>query len=139
MDHCETCGKLIQQGEGQCYACRRNPESRPERARDMTTPVVARPVDAREVPATAEDDVYRKEPCVRCRKHAAMVDSDFCLSCQLELLSLLGEAAHELFQTPAPPPKPPVSSSVSLMNDVDGKRDRTATSRIRVVGGAKLK
>ena len=86
-----------------------------------------------------DDAVFRDEPCVRCRKHAAMIDSEFCLACQLELVSLRGDAAHELFLVPPQPPKPPVSSSVSLMSDIDDKRERTATSHIRVAGATKIK
>ncbi len=139
MQNCETCGRLISAPRGvtQCLACRQaarapKPEVLPE------TPLVSE----RDIPdkAAPEEISYKRdESCVRCRKHHAMVDSEFCLACQLELLSLLGDAAHDMFQTPQPPPKPPVSSAVSLMNDVEEKRDRTATSRIRVVGAAKLK
>ena len=132
MVQCESCGKLIDASGGDtlCRACRG--EAAPE--------VVAPPasVPAEKI-ADDGDEPLRKEPCVRCRKHLAMVDSEFCLGCQLELLSLLGDAAHELFQAPPPPPKPKVSSSVSLMSDIEEKRDRTATSHIRVVGGVKLK
>lgn len=130
MEHCETCGKLIDPslGETQCRACREA---------EMHSEAV---VPQEESLQPEEVDVLEgSEPCVRCRKHLAMVDSEFCLACQLELLSLLGDAAHELFQAPPPPPKPPVTSAVSLMNDIDKKRDRTPTSSIRVVGGVKIK
>ncbi len=134
MEQCKTCGKLMDasRGQTQCYACRAAEaasDEAPER-------------DRASLPDEQPDEIdylAGAEPCVRCRKHLAMVDSEFCLACQLELLSLLGDAAHELFQTPPPPPKPPVSSAVSLMNDVEGKRDRTPTSRVRVVGGVKIK
>ena len=133
MVQCERCGKLIDESgdSTQCLACRRE-----EVSTEDVAPSTAAP--AKE-PVAKDDEPLGKEPCVRCRKHLAMVDSEFCLACQLELLSLLGDAAHELFNTPPPPPKPKVSSSVSLMSDIEEKRDRTATSHIRVVGGVKLK
>jgi hypothetical protein len=133
MVQCERCGKLIDATADttRCRTCRDE-----EDASEVVTP--PRPAPPKE-PVVSDDEPFGKEPCVRCRKHLAMVDSEFCLACQLELLSLLGDAAHELFNTPPPPPKPKVSSSVSLMSEIEDKRSRTATSHIRVVGGAKIK
>lgn len=136
MEHCDLCGKLIQIGEGRCRACRREAEL----SSDAKSSPKSEPREA--VPAPEPDDAddpYQDELCVRCRKHYAIKESDFCLACQLELLSMLGGAAHELFQEAPPPPKPPIASPASLMSDLDAKRERTATSRINVVGGVKIK
>ena len=132
MEHCEVCGKLIQRGEGRCFSCRRQDGAAFEQP-------VEPPVDVKVARTTYDEDPYEDVPCVRCRKHLAIKDSEFCLACQLELLSVLGDAAHEIFQVAPPPPRPPIASSASLMTDLEEKRARTATSRIRVVGGAKLK
>lgn len=123
MTSCESCGKLIASGTGErlCRACR---------AENLAVP------PAMQTPATAE---VGEVPCVRCRRHIAMEDSHFCLGCQLELVNALGDAAEELFRTPPPAPLPMVSSTVSLMHDLEEKRDRTATSHIRVVGAVKIK
>lgn len=133
MIHCDTCGKLIASGTGetQCRACR-------------VEFLAADPVGAveyvddsgdLEIPISPE---VEELPCVRCRKNTAMVDSHFCLVCQLELVSSLGDAAEELFRTP-PAPDPEVSSPASLMHDLEEKRQRTATSHMRLVGGTKLR
>lgn len=132
MNHCDTCGKLIASGmgESQCRACRTE-------ARAAAHALAAGYAAAAEaLPET--QSVMEAPPCVRCRKHAAMEDSHFCLGCQLELVSALGDAAEELFRTP-PPPLPPVSSPASLMHDLEGKRQRTATSHMSVVGGVRLR
>ena len=133
MIHCDTCGKLIASGTGetQCRACR--VEARAA-AHALAIEYIA-PVEEQENP---EPDVIEAPPCVRCRKNAAMADSHFCLGCQLELVSSLGDAAEELFRTP-PAPEPDVSSPASLMHELEEKRQRTATSHMRLVGGTKLR
>jgi len=55
------------------------------------------------------------------------------------LVAALGEAAEEVFRHPPAPPAPPVASPASLMSDLEDKRERTATSHIRVVGAARIK
>ena len=139
MNHCEICGKLIDAygGESQCLACRKDSASSPLKASGGDAVAPAAPVQ--EAIEVDEPALYSDVPCIRCRKHNALLESEFCLGCQLELLSLLGDAAHEIFQKPPPPKKPPVASAVSLMNDLEEKRERTATSHIRVVGASKLK
>jgi hypothetical protein len=138
MEHCDHCGKLIQAGEIRCRACRVELPLDPE---DGALPPDAAVPDVRNVVAgdRGTEDPYRDEPCVRCRKHPAIRESEFCLACQLEMLSLLGEAAHDVFQVAPAPPKPPIASPASLLSDLEEKRDRTATSRIRVVGASKIK
>jgi len=133
MENCESCGKLIERGVRLCRACK-------EKAAGRGKAPALRRVPPPETPAPPPeaDDVFQDVPCVRCRKHRAMRDSEFCLACQLELLSLLGEAAQEIFLVP-PEPELPVASTVSLMSDLEEKRNRTATSRIRVVGAVKIK
>lgn len=133
MTNCETCGKLMASGTGetQCHACRAE-------ARAAAHAQTVADTAAVEVPESPEPEVIEAPPCVRCRKNAAMVDSHFCLGCQLELVSSLGDAAEELFRTP-PAPEPDVSSPASLMHDLEEKRQRTATSHMRLVGGTKLR
>lgn len=136
MTSCQSCGKLIASGTGEtlCRACRTEAREAAETA--AAPPPAAGPMPEIEVSAAEEVD---PRACVRCRKRHAMEDSDFCVGCQLELISALGDAAEEIFRTPPPPPLPPVASPTSLMNDLEEKRERTATSRIRVVGAAKIK
>lgn len=133
MIQCEICGKLMASGTGetQCRACRAETRA----AAHALAIEFAAPTGIEEVlsPVTIE-----APPCVRCRKNAAMADSHFCLACQLELVSSLGDAAEELFRTP-PAPDPDVSSPASLMHDLEEKRQRTATSHMRLVGGSKLR
>lgn len=133
MNHCDTCGKLIASGtsETQCRACRAEARAA---AHALAVEYTA-PTEVEETPEQAE---IEPPPCVRCRKNAAMADSHFCLGCQLELVSSLGDAAEELFRTP-PAPDPDVSSPASLMHDLEEKRQRTATSHMRLVGGTKLR
>lgn len=136
MIRCDTCGKLIDASKGvtTCRACRD--------AAMIQASEDAPPTEEEEREAEGEELVnplLGDRPCARCRKNQAMVDSEFCLTCQLELLSILGDAAHDLTKVPPPPPKPPVSSSVSLMRDLEDKRERTATSHLRIVGATKLK
>lgn len=137
MIRCDSCGKLIDASKGvtTCRACRDaalvqvSEESPPSDGAEQ----------AKGEREASVDPLVGESPCARCRKNRAMVDSEFCLTCQLELLSILGDAAHDLTKAPPPPPKPPVSSSVSLMNDLESKRERTATSHLRIVGATKLK
>ena len=136
MIHCDVCGKLIDASKGvtTCRSCR-----------DAAVPQVSEkpaPPEEDKKPVNADEEVdylAGAGPCIRCRKNRAMVDSEFCLTCQLELLSILNDAAEDITKAPPPPPKPPVSSAVSLMRDVEDKRERTATSHIRIVGATKLK
>lgn len=131
MTSCQACGKLIASGTGEelCRACRLAKQAAEQPAAPPPT----------SEPAAESPPEERELLCVRCRRHAAIDDSEFCLGCHLELIAALGEAAEEVFRTPPAPPAPPVSSAVSLMSDVADKRDRTATSRIRVAGGVKIK
>ena len=133
MIHCNNCGKLIASGTGetQCRACRAEARAA---AHALAVEYTA-PIEIEEIPVEA---TIEAPPCVRCRKNAAMADSHFCLGCQLELVSSLGDAAEELFRTP-PAPDPHVSSPASLMHDLEEKRQRTATSHMRLVGGTKLR
>lgn len=137
MTNCHVCGKLIASGtaESMCRTCRM--EARAS-ATDIAREYASAIADALELEPQpiAEPELPR---CVRCRKHEVIPDSHFCVGCQLELVNSLGDAAEELFRTPPPPPLPPVASTVSLMQDLDEKRQRTATSHIRVVGGTKLR
>lgn len=132
MTNCDTCGKLMASGTGesQCRACRAESRAAAKAlAADYAAAVESEP---------EEPVVIEAPPCVRCRKYDAMEESHFCLRCQLELVSSLGDAAEELFRTP-PPPLPPISSPASLMRDVEEKRQRTATSHMSVVGGTRLR
>lgn len=135
MTHCQSCGKLIASGTGelQCRTCRAETRAAVKALADGY--IAAAAVETPEITPVAP---LVPPPCVRCLKHAAMEESHFCLTCQLELVSSLGDAAEELFRTP-PPPLPPVSSPASLMHDLEAKRMRTATSHMRVVGGTKLR
>ncbi len=130
MTNCQTCGKLMASGTGEllCRACRAE-------ANALANSHNAAPIPE---PEPEVQVIIEAPPCVRCRKHDAMEDSHFCLGCQLELVNSLGDAAEELFRTP-PPPLPPVSSPVTLMRDVEEKRQRTATSHMNVVGGTRLR
>lgn len=129
MIHCDTCGKLMASGTGEnlCRACR-------DEARALAITYTA-PTEVEELPVEVSIET---PPCVRCRKNAAMADSHFCLGCQLELVSSLGDTAEELFRT-APALDPDVSSPASLMHDLEEKRQRTATSHMRLVGGTRLR
>lgn len=133
MINCDTCGKLIASGTGEsmCRACRTEARA----AAHALAVEYAAPVELEEVPMEAVDEA---PPCVRCRKNVTMADSHFCLGCQLELVSSLGDAAEEIFRTP-PIIEPDVSSTVSLIHDLEEKRQRTATSHMRLVGGTKLR
>lgn len=133
MVQCETCGKLMASGTGetQCRACRTEARAAAQALALQTAAPTAGPESPAPVPT-------EEAPCVRCGKKDAMVDSHFCLGCQLELVSALGDAAEELFRTP-PVPDHDVSSTVSLMHDLEEKRQRTATSHMRLVGGVKLR
>ena len=134
MTSCEVCGKFIASGTGEllCRACRTE-----ARAESSTPP------SAPEAPAEREGErvaaIVAPDLCVRCRRHPSIVDSEFCLGCHLELIAALGDAAEEVFRHPPAAPAPPVASPASLMSDLEDKRDRTATSHMRVVGGVRLK
>lgn len=130
MTSCQSCGKLIASGTAEhlCRACR---DALHGRKRETPAPKLEPPLDAAQGPDL--------ELCVRCRRYPILADSEFCLSCNLELVASLGDAAEEVFRHPPEPPKPPVASPASLMSDIDEKRDRTATSHMRMVGGARLK
>lgn len=132
MTSCHSCGKLIASGTGEqmCRACRMA-------AREATQPPAAVPEPASGAPSPAPEPEV--DLCVRCRSHPALADSDFCLACNLELVAALGDAAEEVFRHPPAPPEPPVASPASLMSDLEDKRDRTATSHMRVVGGVRIK
>lgn len=137
MTNCHVCGKLIASGtaESMCRACRMAARASAEEIARSYVQVIAEEQEMAPQPI-AEPELPR---CVRCRRHEAIPDSHFCVGCQLELVNSLGDAAEELFRTPPPPPLPPVASTVSLMHDLDEKRQRTATSHMRVVGGTKLR
>lgn len=134
MIQCQTCGKLMASGTGelQCRTCRAEAIAT---AKALAVEYKISATHQTEIDAPTE---IAPPLCVRCRKRDAMDDSHFCLGCQLELVNSLGDAAEELFRTP-PPPLPPVSSPASLMHDLEEKRQRTATSHMRVVGGTKLR
>lgn len=127
MISCHVCGKLIASGTGEiaCRACRMAALNEAVESQE-------------EVPVTEVDqqpEVYPPEKCVRCRRNEAMEDSEFCVGCQLELVSALGDAAEAIFRIP-PQPLP---SPVSLRSELEEKRERTGTRRLRVVGAAKIK
>jgi hypothetical protein len=133
MNHCGKCGKLMASGTGEplCRACR-------EEASASADALMIEQIDDSgdlEIPVQFEVEVLS---CVRCGKHPAVFDSHFCAGCKLALVNALGDAAEELFRTP-PAPDPDVSSPASLMHDLEGKRQRTATSHMRLVGGTKLR
>ena len=134
MTNCQSCGKLIASGTAEllCRACRAAARASEEASRTEV------PASAPE-PVTAPSTPPREAVCVRCRRHPSIDDSAFCLGCNLELVAALGDAAEEVFREPPAPPAPSVSSPASLMSDLEEKRDRTATSRIRVVGGVRIK
>lgn len=133
MTSCQRCGKLIASGTAErlCFQCR-------QEQRRVERPAPEPPRAALDEPAPELVIGTEPELCVRCGRHPTITDSEFCLGCQLELVATLGEAAGEVFRTP-PAPAPPVASTVSLMRDLEEKRERTATSHIRVVGAVRVK
>lgn len=120
MKHCNTCGKLMDSHsrDDECHACRAE--------RDALAGI----------PQPEPSPEPEEMPCEHCRKHPRIEGSDLCVGCQLELAYTLSHASHELSHTP-PRPLPSVSSPMSLLNDLEEKRDRVAPSDVIIVGGVK--
>lgn len=76
--------------------------------------------------------------CTRCKMRSSLEESEFCLDCQIELVSDLGVQAKELFVKMETLDND-TGPILSVRDAYAAKRGRTATSRINVAGGTPLK
>lgn len=131
---CTQCGRLFQVEPGRTY-CRRC-----ESLDEMEIGADGLPVDLEpSLRGKAQRilDIFREETqlehlCVRCRQRPPIEESEFCLTCHIDLNDALGAATHDLFHRmelhetdPAGPP--------SVLSMLDEKRDRTRTARLNPV------
>lgn len=136
---CEECGKLYeaQTGTTLCSHCRHgrktNDEILHEAVERLSQELFTYPG------LSTEEDLLIPPPppmCVRCTRHPQLDDSEFCLSCQMDLVNDLGHAVYDLFEQVQRPPAPP---HVSLRDTLGEKRSRTTTSRVRLVVTPRLR
>ena len=147
ITQCTQCGRLFQTVPGQALCRRCNVvsealESEPE----------SPPEGMAELPADLEPSLHGKAlrilalfheettapSCVRCRARPPIEDSEFCLSCHLELDDALGSATRELFARMELVETDPVGPP-SVLSMLDQKRSRTRTARINPVAARQFR
>ncbi|MBI2421862.1 MAG: hypothetical protein HYV27_03450 [Candidatus Hydrogenedentes bacterium] len=136
---CEECGKLYEvlPGATLCSHCRHSRKTADETLHEAVERL-ARELQVHPGVSTEDDLLVPPPPpmCVRCTRHPQLQDSEFCLSCQIELVNDLGQAAYDLFEQVQRPPAPPY---VSLRDTIGEKRRRTASSRVQLVVTPRLR